>query len=99
MHRGRSRTSGARTAERGPAWPVGGPRRTTSTGRMLAMAEIQVERKKATVWPWVLGLLLLALVAWAAIEMIDVNANDRVETSAAVPAPAVFVALTGPLAA
>ena len=33
------------------------------------MAEINVERKGPSVWPWVVGLLVIALLAWALIEM------------------------------
>lgn len=32
------------------------------------MAEIRVERKQRRIWPWVLGLLLLGVVIWAALE-------------------------------
>ena len=33
------------------------------------MADINVERRTPTVWPWVIGLLLLALIVWALLEM------------------------------
>lgn len=33
------------------------------------MAEINVERKGPSIWPWVVGLLVVALLAWALIEM------------------------------
>lgn len=32
------------------------------------MAQINIERKKTPIWPWILGLILLALVAWAVYE-------------------------------
>lgn len=32
------------------------------------MAEINIERKKAPVWRWLLILILLALIAWAVYE-------------------------------
>jgi hypothetical protein len=32
------------------------------------MAQINIERKKNPVWPWVLGLILVALIAWAIYE-------------------------------
>lgn len=38
------------------------------------MAEIRVERKKKSVWPWILGLLLAALLVWGITETMD---NDR----------------------
>lgn len=33
------------------------------------MADIQVERKGPSIWPWIVGLLVVALLAWALIEM------------------------------
>lgn len=33
------------------------------------MADIDVVRKRTSVWPWVIGLLLLALVIWAVLAM------------------------------
>ena len=35
------------------------------------MAEIRVERGGPTIWPWVLGLLLVALLIWGATELFD----------------------------
>lgn len=32
------------------------------------MADIDIERKSVGIWPWILGLLLLALLIWAAVE-------------------------------
>jgi len=34
------------------------------------MAEINIERKKAPIWRWLILLLLLALIAWAVYEFI-----------------------------
>lgn len=31
------------------------------------MAEIKVERKGRSIWPWIVGLVVLALVVWLAI--------------------------------
>lgn len=39
------------------------------------MAEINVE-KKSNPWPWIIGLIVLALVVWAAFEMMDNDADD-----------------------
>ncbi len=32
------------------------------------MAEINIERKKKPVWPWILLLIVLALIGWAIYE-------------------------------
>lgn len=55
------------------------------------MADIDIERKSGSKWwLWLLGLLLLALLAWALIEMLD---DDEPEVAAVVdPAPAAPVA-------
>jgi hypothetical protein len=46
------------------------------------VADINVERKGPSVWPWVIGLVVLALVIWALVEMF----GDR--TGPAVTGPA-----------
>ena len=56
------------------------------------MAEIRVEQKKrSNVWVWLLGLVLLALVLWAVLEMTDDDRQDAVDEVSAVeivvPAP------------
>lgn len=39
------------------------------------MAEIRVERKrKASIWPWILGLIVAALLVWGLTQARD---NDR----------------------
>ncbi len=48
------------------------------------MAEIRVERKQRNIWPWVLGLLLLVLVIWAASEAFDAGRRDAVDGTAEV---------------
>jgi len=60
------------------------------------MADINVERKGPSIWPWIIGLLVLALLIWAIAEMVDTD-EERVagtetveqveEPAAAVPAP------------
>lgn len=35
------------------------------------MAEINVERKGPSLWPWILGLLTLALLIWALTSFFD----------------------------
>ncbi len=55
------------------------------------MADINVERRPRSIWPWVVGLLVLAALAWLLLSMLgrDDNDNVRVEettTSAVVAA-------------
>jgi len=44
--------------------------------RRFNMAEIRVERKRTSLLPWILGILLLALVIWAVAESMDNDADD-----------------------
>ena len=41
------------------------------------MAEINIERKKKPVWPWLLLIVILALLGWAIYELVT---EDDVET-------------------
>lgn len=52
------------------------------------MAEIHVERKETSIWPWILGLLLLLLLAWGIYELLDDDVEEPV-AAAVVPPPAV----------
>ncbi|HEV2132500.1 MAG TPA: hypothetical protein VGR27_15405 [Longimicrobiaceae bacterium] len=45
------------------------------------MADINVERKGPSIWPWIIGLIVLALLIWALAEMLG---GDRVDTAAVV---------------
>ena len=56
------------------------------------MAEINVERKDASIWPWVLGLLLLGLLAWGVYELLDDDAPEVATAPAVVDAPVAPVA-------
>lgn len=63
------------------------------------MAEIRVEKKGTSLWVWLLGIILVALVIWGIVEWLD---NDREEVAYegasiewTVPAPAEAV-LTEP---
>lgn len=55
------------------------------------MAEIRVERKKPTnIWPWIIGLILLALVAWgitSAMHHDDNQAGTATTNHAALTLP------------
>lgn len=39
------------------------------------MADINVERRSRSIWPWVIGLLVLAVLAWLLLSMFS---NDEV---------------------
>lgn len=54
------------------------------------MADINVERKQRSIWPWILGLILLALLIWLLSSMF--NRNDEAaptteQTTTSTPAP------------
>lgn len=50
------------------------------------MADLNVERKSPGVWPWVLGLLVLALVIWGLVELFGGDPETIQDPEAAVPA-------------
>lgn len=50
------------------------------------MADINVQRRGASFWPWLLGLIVLALLIWGIMELFD---RDDDEVAQAAPAPAV----------
>lgn len=43
------------------------------------MADIKVERKGRSIWPWVVGLLVLALLVWALTLLVGRNGPQDVE--------------------
>jgi hypothetical protein len=46
------------------------------------MAEIRVERKhKKSIWPWILGLLVAALLVWGLAETMDNDRDDEVNAA------------------
>lgn len=47
------------------------------------MAEINVQRKGASVWPWILGLLVAALLIWALMGLFG---GDEEEAQTVEPA-------------
>jgi hypothetical protein len=49
------------------------------------MADIDVERKGPSIWPWIIGLIILALLIWALVELFG---EDEAEVAEA-PVPAV----------
>jgi hypothetical protein len=59
-----------------------------------SVAEIKVERKSPSVWPWIIGLLILALLVWGLTELMTGNTDpvlpetaDSPAVQAAEPAP------------
>ena len=42
------------------------------------MADINVEKKGGSIWPWILGLLVAALLIWALKGMFDGD-DDEIE--------------------
>lgn len=49
------------------------------------MADINVERKGPSIWPWIIGLIVLAVLIWLLTEMFD--SDDEVETEPALEEP------------
>jgi hypothetical protein len=51
------------------------------------MTGIKVERKGPSVWPWIAGLVALALLIWALMELFGRNAPEVLEDEPIVAAP------------
>ena len=51
------------------------------------MAEISVERKGPKIWPWIIGLIVLALLIWALMELFVRNEPGVVEGEPVATAP------------
>jgi len=52
------------------------------------VADINVERKGPSIWPWIIGLIVLALLIWALVEMFGA---DREPAPVVTPADTVIV--------
>jgi hypothetical protein len=67
------------------------------------VADINVERKGPSIWPWVIGLLVLALLIWALVELFgdrgDPMVTDPVADTLIVDTPAVTPAPPPPVVA
>ena len=59
------------------------------------MAELNVERRKRHAWPWILGLLALALIIWAIAQRND-GGNDVARTAPVTTNEAVVPDATAP---
>jgi len=60
------------------------------------VAEIHVERKGPVIWPWIIGLIVLAVLVWGLVEMYgdrgavvgdDVMPDTIMDMPSAAPAP------------
>jgi hypothetical protein len=49
------------------------------------VADINVERRGPSIWPWIVGLIVLALLIWLLVEMF---ARDETRVDPAAPPPA-----------
>ena len=58
------------------------------------MADINVERKDTPVWPWIVGLLVLALLAWLLYSML--GRDDDPARTAVLPADTVAEGMAAP---
>jgi hypothetical protein len=52
------------------------------------MADINVERKQRSIWPWIVGLLVLALLIWLLASMFNGDDDEVVVDETTVEAPA-----------
>lgn len=52
------------------------------------MADIYVQRKGPSIWPWIIGLLVLALLIWALVQLFEEDEAAIVEEPATVVLPA-----------
>jgi hypothetical protein len=47
------------------------------------MANINIERKRPSIWPYIIGLLLLIAVIWAVAQVVqndEVNSGSQIES-------------------
>jgi hypothetical protein len=59
------------------------------------VADIDIQKKRGSAWPWILGLLALALLAWLLVDLFD--DDDAEVAEAAVPAATTPAAPAGPV--
>jgi hypothetical protein len=60
-----------------------------SQTRRRIVADINVERKGPSIWPWIIGLIVLALIIWALTQMF--RTDPAVAPVTPVDTPAVHV--------
>jgi hypothetical protein len=61
------------------------------------MADINVERKQRSIWPWIIGLIVLALLVWLLASMF--GDDDREEVVVEEPAAEAVVVDPAPVEA
>lgn len=52
------------------------------------MAEIDIQERKGSLWPWVIGLLALVLVVWVGMEMLGTDDEEFAATTPGMEQPA-----------
>lgn len=52
------------------------------------MADIDIQEKKGSIWPWVIGLLALVLVVWVGMEMLGADDEEFAATTPGLEQPA-----------
>lgn len=52
------------------------------------MADVRVERRGPSIWPWIIGLLVLSLLIWLLVEMFGETDAAREEPAPEQPAMA-----------
>ena len=57
------------------------------------MAELRVERKRPSIWRWIVLLLIIALLVWAIVELFGVG--DSTAPTNESPQPSVVAPLVG----
>lgn len=61
------------------------------------MTQIEIQRKRGPgAWPWIIGLLVLALVVWGVVEFMDADDEAAVATNSAAEEAAPAEPVTGP---
>jgi hypothetical protein len=63
----------------------------------VPVAEIETQRKGPSVWPWIIGLIVLALLVWALAELFTGGGEPVVPADQRVPSGAVLVAPPSPV--
>jgi hypothetical protein len=51
------------------------------------MADIKVERKGPSIWPWIVGLVVLALLVWALMQLFGRKEPGEVKGQPVATAP------------
>lgn len=51
----------------------------------MELADINVERRGPTIWAWIIGLIILALLIWAIAEIVDRQETPAREVIEVVP--------------